>query len=123
MTILIDSRDCQDSLENWWNEYGKDSSGCHKIICAFCGKVFYARSSNAKYCSYHCTNDAYIARRKQRKELERKKFCPVCGKPFQAKRKDSIYCSNKCKQKAYRQNKNVTDSSCAKIGSTESSNK
>lgn len=82
MTILIDSRDCQDALENWWNEYGKDSSGCHKIICDFCGKVFYARSSKAKYCSYRCTNDAYIARQKQRKELEREKICPVCGKPF-----------------------------------------
>lgn len=87
MAILKNSRDCQDTLENWWNEYGKDSSSCYKIICAFCGKVFYARTPKAKYCSYRCTNDAYITKRKQRKKLEREKICPVCGKPFQAKKK------------------------------------
>lgn len=53
--------------------------------------------------------NAYLTRRKEKKNIERDKICPMCGIRFHAKRKDSLYCSPACKQKAYRQNKNVTD--------------
>jgi len=74
-----------------------------KASCAYCGDTFYTMNIQQKYCSGRCVNDAYMARRKARKEAEREKVCPVCGKHFTGKSKATIYCSDACKQKAYRQ--------------------
>lgn len=80
----------------------------YKLTCHHCGSIFYSVSKRAKYCCYRCSNDNYIAKRKERKALEKQKVCVVCNKPFVAKKKDAMYCSNACKQKAYRHRK-VTD--------------
>lgn len=77
----------------------------YKHTCAFCGDTFYSKNSRGKYCSQRCINDAYLARRKERKALEKQKVCEVCGKSYTAKKKDSKYCSDACKQKAYRMKK------------------
>ena len=83
-------------------------------ICAFCGESFKSSSPKAKYCSRRCQNDAYMKRRKERKELEKQKICVMCKKQFTAKKKDAMYCSDAYKQKAYRKRmKNVTDFSYA----------
>ena len=78
-------------------------SGILKVYCAYCWGTFYTRNSKRKYCSYRCVNDAYMERRKERKQAERRKICRVCGKHFTGKSKATIYCSDACKQKAYRQ--------------------
>ena len=79
----------------------------YKGICAFCGDACQSSSSNAKYCSDRCRNDAYIKRRKHYKAMEKKKICSICGKQFTAKKKDTMYCSDACKQKAYRNRKKL----------------
>ncbi len=75
-------------------------------VCEYCGDSFKSRSPLAKYCSDRCRNDAYLKRRKIRKELQKQKICGICKKPYIAKKKDSIFCSDACKQKAYRNRKN-----------------
>lgn len=82
--------------------------GCYflpvlKVPCAYCGDPFYTKNTNRKYCSSRCANDAYMARRKASKQIEREKVCRICGKHFTGKSKATIYCSDACKQKAYRQ--------------------
>lgn len=74
-----------------------------KVPCAYCGDPFYTKNTNRKYCSSRCANDAYMARRKASKQIEREKICRICGKHFTGKSKATIYCSDACKQKAYRQ--------------------
>jgi hypothetical protein len=73
------------------------------LKCQYCNSEFFSRNYLTKNCSYRCTNDIGILRRKQRKLQERKKKCLLCGTDFTANRKDTMYCSPKCKQKAYRQ--------------------
>ncbi len=63
-----------------------------KLTCKHCGEVFYAHKYRARYCSYRCANDAFIARRKMRREKAREKVCAYCKQPFKAKRKDAKYC-------------------------------
>lgn len=93
--------------------YGKQLSehvllhSIHKFNCHHCGKEAYAEYPHAKYCSYRCTNDAYIKRRKERRQEARKKNCMMCGRRFEAKRNDAKYCSLACKQSSYR--RRVTD--------------
>lgn len=83
--------------------------GIAKLICPQCGEVFYCKAESyhngRKYCTCHCANAAYIARRAVWREEARDKICPICGKQFHAKRKDTVYCSLACKQRRYRQNK------------------
>lgn len=86
-----------------------EAGNAYKKKCVVCGTEFYAERPEAKYCSGGCSTNAYLTRRKEKKNIERDKICPMCGIGFHAKRKDSLYCSPACKQKAYRQNKNVTD--------------
>ena len=100
--MLLDSELCQDTLKEMHDQYGGDHEGCYRIVCAVCEKVFYRRMPSAKYCSYRCTNDAYIAWRRKRNNDRRIKTCIVCNKTYNASRKDSIYCSKACKQKRYR---------------------
>ncbi len=57
----------QDWLKESWEEYG-ESYGYYKLYCFYCGDEFYARNPKAKYCSARCVNDAYILRRKARKQ-------------------------------------------------------
>lgn len=79
-----------------------------KASCAYCGDTFYTMNIRQKYCSWRCSNDAYMERRRLRKHAECEKVCPVCGKPFIGKTKATVYCSAACKQKQYRQNKSAT---------------
>ncbi len=81
-----------------WTEYRT-----HKLICEHCGSEFYCRNYLAEYCSNRCRNDANVARRKQRKQVEREKICSICGIPFIAARRDAVFCSAKCRQKNYRE--------------------
>jgi hypothetical protein len=97
--------DVQEELkQRYFKNEGKSYyQDVYKLECVFCGNEFYCCNFIARYCSYRCTNDAYIARRKERKSKERQKICPVCNEQYQAKRKDSIYCSPACRQKQYRE--------------------
>jgi hypothetical protein len=66
----------------------------HKHKCWHCGREFYSTSSKSRYCCYRCTNDAYIKRRKERKEkIRRHRICLYCNKEFSAKRAHTKYCS------------------------------
>ncbi|MBG9940590.1 hypothetical protein ABD77_00790 [Brevibacillus formosus] len=100
--------------------YDLPGSRCYRRNCHHCSVEFFAQRPEARYCSYRCTNDAYIKRRKLRREENREKKCVACGVDFTAKRNDAKYCCGACKQKAYR--KNVT-ALCSPInGQTNSSN-
>ena len=94
-------KEVQEELKQEYED-GNRCEDIYKITCWKCGEEFYCKNRIARYCSYRCVNDAQIARRKERKRLERQKVCRVCNKAFQAKRKDSLYCSPACKQKYYR---------------------
>lgn len=89
--------------------------------CVRCETTFYARNPYAKYCSRRCRNDAYIERRRKRKEQERRKVCRECEESFQATRTDAKYCSGACRQRAYRARR-VTDASCGESGQTDTRN-
>ena len=73
--------------------------------CQNCGKIFYSFYPLRRYCSYGCRNEAYVKRRRKRREASREKICLYCGEPFKAKRKDAKYCSNSCRVLAYRKRK------------------
>lgn len=73
--------------------------------CMFCGEVFYAKSPKRKYCSYRCTNDAYITRRRERNKLKRRKVCLFCKTPFTAKSLKARFCSPKCRVAHFRKRK------------------
>lgn len=90
--------------------------GCHKLTCSVCGSTFFATRPDALYCGYRCRNDAYIARRRERRAAARRKRCEHCGAPFEAKRRDTRYCSNACRQATYRLR--VTDRGCGNITTT-----
>lgn len=98
----------------YWEKYG-DDIGCRKYSCQVCGAAFWA-SRPARYCSYRCTNDAYMKRRKTRQENARYKVCAHCQTPFTAKRSDTKTCSSKCRQAEYRAR--VTDGSSGNIATT-----
>ena len=85
-----------------------DGMGAYKRACWQCSKEFYAMRPESRYCSYRCTNDSYISKRKKLREISRQKVCGQCGVEFQARRNDAKYCSTACKQAAYRK-RNVTD--------------
>ncbi len=70
--------------------------------CDHCGRRFNTFEWKRRYCSYRCTNDAYIERRRARRLRARLKRCSVCARDFTATRSDGIYCSSTCRQKAYR---------------------
>jgi len=106
----------QEFLKKDFEETGDN----YRIFCVVCGKEFYCRRPEGKYCSYRCRNDAYIQRRREIKQIEKEKTCVVCGIFFLAKRKDTLYCSPKCKQKKFRER--VTDKSCAYLSRTNNRN-
>ncbi len=89
--------------------------------CVVCGKMFDSfRPDVAKYCSYRCTNDAYIAWRKEHRRSLRRKTCCHCRRLFEARRADAKYCSAACRQGGYRQR--VTAPGCGKIAATGNRN-
>ena len=61
--------------------------------CKQCGREFAKPTSNAKFCSFRCRNDAHNLA--SRMPLEMKK-CPVCESDFQGK-KIQKFCSPKCR--------------------------
>lgn len=69
--------------------------------CQHCSRPFIG-STRAKWCSSRCRNDAYMERRRIRKEAARHKECVHCGEPFVAQRVDAKYCTNMCRQRSYR---------------------
>ena len=77
--------------------------GCYQIPCVVCGRLVYRRTPTAKYCSYRCRAQAYVARRKARREQARQKQCAQCGNDFVASRCDARFCSNACRQASYRE--------------------
>jgi hypothetical protein len=70
--------------------------------CWYCGKVFYSFYPLRRYCSYRCRNNAYVDRRKKKREIKREKICLHCGQLFKAKRRDAKYCSGGCRVQAHR---------------------
>ena len=85
--------------------------------CVVCGKAFDSfRPDLARYCSYRCSNDAYIAWRREQRRSRRRKTCCRCGLPFEAKRVDAKHCSGACRQASYRQH--VTDAGCGRFAAT-----
>lgn len=120
MILLKPARECQESLaEDYAKGYYRP--GCYQVNCFLCGKVFYARRPEARYCSYRCTNDANIARRRDRRKQARNKYCAYCKKAFTAKRRDAKYCSPACRQASYRQY--VTNTGSVYISTTVSRNR
>lgn len=77
--------------------------GCYQIPCAVCDTPFYSSTPLAKYCSYRCQTQAYVARRKARREAARQKQCTRCGNDFTATQRHAKFCSNACRQASYRE--------------------
>lgn len=77
----------------------------YKRRCWNCGKTFYSFYPSRRYCSYRCRDEAYVERRRKRREASREKVCLYCGEPFKAKRRDAKYCSDSCRVLAYRKRK------------------
>ena len=98
--------------EEWQNTLAKDyeshkelwgyETNVYRRPCATCGRQFYARRPEAKWCSYRCRNDGYIQRRRERAAQARQKVCLTCKAAFTATRRDSRFCGPACKQAAYR---------------------
>jgi len=83
--------------------YYRVNKGLHySSKCTICNDDFKSASIKTIYCSQRCKNDAYIERRKKRKQNELNKKCIICNNDFKAIRKDTKFCSNKCRQKKYR---------------------
>lgn len=116
--VLYDGRPSKEKQEKLIAEAVKNNEPLKK--CPVCGS-FMNGLDRSTYCSQRCVNDAYIARRRRRHEMQLKKVCAACGAKFTAKRKDAQYCSNACKQAAYRK-RNVADNRSPKFGATESGN-
>src|SRR5579864_9321502 len=84
----------QEYLKRNWHEYSMLSErerGSYKRTCRQCQKEFYAGYPYAKWCSYRCTNDSYIQRRKERNEKSRHRVCLECKQEFIGTRKDAKY--------------------------------
>lgn len=86
------------------------------LKCWRCGGRFDALHPLARYCSYRCTNDAYIDRRRERRKQARVKTCGECATPFTAPRSDAKFCSPKCRQAAYRERRVTGAGSCQLAG-------
>lgn len=91
----------QKQLAELYDRWGP-GSGCHRIACVVCGTLVYRRWPGARYCSYRCRAQAYVARRKLRREQARRKQCAHCGNAFIASRNDAKFCSSSCRQASYR---------------------
>lgn len=64
--------------------------------CPVCGKVFYPRNTNQKYCCGDCSR---MAKRNRQNGYKTKK-CPVCGRVFPAKNDQHKYCCYECRREA-----------------------
>lgn len=62
------------------------------LRCWHCSRVIFCMNISKRYCSYVCSRDAYLARRRKRNEDARVKQCMYCKKVFKAKRRDARYC-------------------------------
>jgi|SRR5919106_3350709 hypothetical protein len=79
--------------------YPEDPQVYYKHKCWHCGRVFYAQSNRARFCSYRCTNDGHTKRQNarekaRREEIRRNRVCEYCNNKFVAKRAHSKYCSD-----------------------------
>jgi len=107
-----------------WEEIRRDSTRYRELLdylrrgvlerkrCTFCGREYLAHYRGAKhrrYCSIRCRNDAYIERRRRRREKARNRVCRYCGREFKARRCDARYCSTGCRVAAYRRRKHVEE--------------
>ena len=79
----------------------------HKLRCRHCGGDLYARRADARWCSYRCRNDAYIARRRQWRAAAWEKVCAACGRAFTATRSHARTCSGRCRRALWRARHNA----------------
>ena len=102
----LDSPGVQKILAANWKRYWGDGavSGSYKLFCECCGRLFYARRRDAKYCGRRCGIQANMKARQVRREEARQKTCNRCGVAFSARRSDALFCSGTCRQAAHRQN-------------------
>ncbi len=97
-----DYEEVQDELKKQYEkDEGKGYNNIYKLTCKVCGNVFYCKNKRAAYCSYRCTNDGYMQRRRERNVKTARK-CQQCGADFIPARQDAKYCSAACRQKNFR---------------------
>ena len=64
-----------------------------KLECVVCGNIFYAKYPHTKYCTYRCSMDSYVEKRRQRtKSKYWSAVCQHCNSRFNTWRVDSKYC-------------------------------
>ncbi len=92
--------DYEKNLEFWGYE-----SLNFKKNCSVCGNLFYSKSRRRLYCSYRCSVDAGIIRRREHVKQRRNKVCLFCKTRFQAKSNKARFCSLKHRVAYFRQRK------------------
>lgn len=66
----------------------------HKARCQYCYSVFYAVNPLSRYCHNDCKREAFIERRRKKKNFEGWLLtCRYCKEMFVSYRKDSRFCS------------------------------
>jgi len=65
--------------------------------CKFCGKIYFTRFKNSKYCSSKCSQED--------RKTGKIKICPICNKTFYicTSKNKQTFCSYQCKAKAQKQ--------------------
>lgn len=81
-------------------------------VCQECGKTFFGRARNMKYCSEECRNKSDNRKfgriyRERREERAKNRVCQICGKPIPISRSLAAKtCSDACAERLARINKN-----------------
>lgn len=81
---------------------------CVRKQCPVCGKSFFPRRQNQKYCSEGCSKNSYYARKAEKEKNARAdavRICVVCGGEIpKSKRLGARTCSEECIKKLSVQN-------------------
>ena len=81
-------------------------------VCQECGRTFYGRARNMKFCSEECrkkSDNRKFGRiyRERREERAKNRVCQICGKPIPESRAlNAKTCSEECAERLARINKN-----------------
>lgn len=81
-------------------------------VCQECGKTFFGRARNMKYCSEECrkkSDNRKFGRiyRQRRADRAKNRVCQICGKPIPESRAlNAKTCSEECAEELARINKN-----------------
>lgn len=78
---------------------------CHRLKCIVCNQEFWAKSTKRNTCSYRCSVDLGIIRRREKREKARNKICLFCKQPFTARSKKALFCCLKHRVSFFRQQK------------------